>query len=158
MIIGVGLLAPVPAVILKSALATCSAEGCVAFGTNACEVFVKLDLEYGAGLPVLIDPTPRYRDPNHLCAPGFWNFRGIYSRTQRPRGGKHPNPALRPAATVEGDEPDTGWALFWEIAELVQLPKADRIAITSLTADGQKKAVANGFVPHGPMLAKAAFL
>src|SRR6202043_1364737 len=114
--------------------------------------------EYGAKLPALIYATPRYGDPDDLCAPGFANFRGNYRRTQRPRGGKHPNPALRPAATVEGDEPDTGWALFWEVAELVQLPKADRIAITSLTADGQKKAFANGFVPHGPLLVKAASL
>lgn len=155
---GVGLLAPVPAVILKSALATCSAQGCVAFGTNAWELFVKIDQEYGADLPVLIYPTPRYGDPDHLCAPGFAAFRGIYRGTQQPRGGKHPKPALRPATTVDGEEPDTGWALFWEVTDLVQLSKADRIAITSLTAEGQNKALANGFVPHGPMLVKAPFL
>jgi hypothetical protein len=52
----------------------------------------------------------------------------------------------------------TGWALFWEITELVQLPKADRIATTSRTAEGQKKTFPDGFVLHGPILVKAAFL
>jgi hypothetical protein len=37
--------------------------------------------------------------------------------------------------------------IVWEVVELVQLPKANWIAITSLTAYGQKKAFATGFGP-----------
>ena len=155
---GVGILAPVPANILKSAQQTCAAADRVAFGSNAWEVFNKTSLEYGSGLPVLIYPTQHYGDPDRLCDPGYITFRATYLGTKLAQGGKHPDPAVRPSITLEGLEADTPWAMFWEVADLVQLSKEDRIAITSLTAESQKKPLMKGFVPHGPMLVKAAFL
>jgi hypothetical protein len=155
---GVGILAPVPANILKSALETCADAGRVAFGSNAWEVFNRLDLEYGEGLPVLIYATHHYGDPDKLCDVGYANFHGVYLRTKLAQGGKHPNPSVRPIVTVEGPAADTPWAFFWAISDLVQLGKHERVAIASLTAEGQKKSLANGFVPHGPMLVKAQTL
>lgn len=77
---GVRLLAPVPAVLLKTALETCLAQGRVAFGTNAWKVFSKLASEYGAPLPVLIYATHHYCHPDRFCNPSFATFRGIYGR------------------------------------------------------------------------------
>jgi hypothetical protein len=132
--------------------------GRVAFGSNAWELFAKTDQEYGEGLPVLIYPTHHYGDPDKLCAPGYATFRGTYLGMTPSKAGKHPNPAVRPLPTIEEHSADTAWAIFWEVGSLVQLAKQDRVAITSLTAEGQKKPLAIGFVPHGPMLVKAAFL
>ena len=155
---GVAILAPVPATILRAAQETCAASGRVAFGSNAWEVFNKATLDYGHGLPVLIYPTHHYGDPDRLCDPGYATFRATYLGTKLAQGGKHPDPAVRPIVTVEGLAADTAWALFWEVGDLVQLAKADRIGIISLTAEAQKKPLAKSFVPHGPMLVKAAFL
>lgn len=155
---GVGLLAPVPAIFMASALQTCEAHGRVAFGTNAFEVFAKLDLEYGEGLPVLIYPTGHHGNPDGICEPGYANFRAVYRKTQSASRGRHPTPALRPASTVQGDQADSAWAMFWEVGDLVRLSKADRVPIISLTAEGKKKALPAGFVPHGPMLVTAPFL
>jgi hypothetical protein len=155
---GVGILAPVPATILLSAMQTCAEAGRVAFGSNAWELFDKANREYGEGLPVMIYPTRPDDDPDKLCVPGFATFRGTYLCTTPAKAGKHPNPAVRPLATIQGPSADTAWALFWEVADLRQLPKKDRVAITNLTAEGQKKPLAKGFLPHGPMLVKASFL
>jgi hypothetical protein len=156
--VGVCLLAPVPARFLKSALTVCSERGRVTFGTDAWEVFGKLDEEYGTGIPVLIYPTHPDHDPDKFCDPAYVRFQAVYDRTQKSKGGKHPNPMLRPSGTIGGEEPDTSWALFWEVTELKHLSKDSRIAITSLTAEGQKKSLPAGFVPHGPMLVKTPFL
>jgi len=54
---------------------------------------------------------------------------------------------------------DVDWhVVFWEITDLVQLADKDRVPITALTAEGQKKPLMMGFVPKGPMLVKAPFL
>lgn len=155
---GVGILAPVPASILVSAVETCAEIGRVAFGSNAWELFAKTDQEYGEGLPVLIYPTHHYGDPDKLCAPGYVTFCGIYLGMTPAKAGKHPNPAVRPFATIDEHSADTAWAMFWEVSDLARLPKQDRVAITTLTSVGQKKPLANGFVPHGPILVKAALL
>lgn len=155
---GVGIFAPVPATILLSAVETCSKAGRVAFGSDDWQFFAKIDKDYGEGLPVLIYPTHRDGDPDKLCAPGYATFWGTYLGKKLAKAGKHPNPAVRPPATIEGPSADTDWTLFWEVGNLVQLAKPDRVAITSLTAEGQKKPLANGFTPRGPKLVKAMFL
>lgn len=156
---GVGILAPVPATIMGSAKNTCAFEGRVAFGSDAWDFFDKAKQDYGEGIPVLIYPTHRYGDPDRLCDPGFVPFRGIFLRTVRAtKAGKHPDPAVRPQVTISGPSTDSAWMIFWEASDLAQVPKSDRIAITSLTAEGQKKPLGKGFVPHGPMLVKALFL
>jgi hypothetical protein len=96
--------------------------------------------------------------PTSLCAPGYATFRGTYLGMTPAKAGKHPNPAIRPLETIEEHSADIAWALFREVGDLVQLPKQDRVAMIGLTAEGQKKQFANGFVPHGPILVKAAFL
>ena len=155
---GVGILAPVPAIILMSAVKTCAATGRVAFGSDAWTLFDKANRQYGEGLPVLIYPTQHYGDPAKLCAPGYVTLWGTYLGMTLAKAGKHPNPAMRPLATIEQHSADTAWAVFWEVGDLVQLPKQDWVAITSLTAEGQARPLVTGFLPHGPMLVKASFL
>ena len=48
--------------------------------------------------------------------------------------------------------------MFWEVSGLVKLAKEDRIAISTLTAEGESKPLGKGFVLHGPILVKAMFL
>jgi hypothetical protein len=143
---GVGILAPVPAVHLKSALETCAKHGRVAFGSDAWEFFAKASLEYGEGIPVLIYASPSFGDPDKLATPGAVGFCGTYLGTEKARAGKHPNPELRPATTVT----DTAWAVFWELGGLVQLAPSECIILSQFTAIGQKKPIS--MPPRGPLL------
>lgn len=154
---GIGILAPVPASILRAAQKICAEVGRVAFGSNAW-VFSKIGSEYGVNLPALIYPTRVYGDPDYLCDPGFATFRAIYLGATNSHAGKHADPAIRPAPTIEGYDSDAPWAFFWEVSALAELPKRERVAVTSLIAEGQTKPLPKGFVPHGPTLVKAAFL
>ena len=154
---GVGILAPVPAVHLKSALLTCEAMGRVAFGSEAWEVFDKASTGYGSGLPVLIYATPHHGDPDHLSDAGYVRFRATYFGTKLAQAGTHPDPSIRPSTTL-GPDGDGRWSFFWEVSSLKHLPSPERIAIMSLTAAGQKKPLTNKFTLHGPMLVTALFL
>jgi len=152
---GIAILCPVPAALLKSALATCDEKGRVAFGTNAFDVFKRAEQLYGSPLPALIYPTIHYGDPDGLSAPGYACFRATYLCLQRAdRNGRHPDPSVRPAATVSGSDSDTPWQFFWEVEGLQKLPAAQRIAITTLMAEGQNKPLPKAYVPHGPTIVK----
>lgn len=130
----------------------------MAFGSEAWDVFSKVNETYGNGIPVLIYSTVHHGDPDHLARPGYATFRAVYLGITPAQAGKHPNPSIRPAATLEGPGADTAWSIFWEVSDLVQLEKQDHVAIIHQTAEGQRKPLTNRFVLHGPMLVKAAFL
>lgn len=102
---GVGILSPVPAIILNSALATSAAEGCVVFGTNVWEWFAYIEETHGPGLPVLFYPIQTFGDPDHLCAPGFCTVRGVFRGTQQPHGGKQHTVRRSPTVMVKGGVP-----------------------------------------------------
>lgn len=156
---GVAILAPVPAELIGSAVATCTETGRVAFGTNAFEVFKAAENIYGAPLPVLIYPTIHYGDPEKVSRPGYAPFKATYFQLKRANNrGRHPDAFIRPAMTISGPSPDTPWLYFWEVTDLKRLPKAQHVAVSSLTAEGQTKPFPNGYVPHGPIIVKAGFL
>lgn len=156
---GFGILAPVPADLLKSALATCEEKGRVAFGTNAGDIFRKAAQVYGQPFPILIYPTIHYGDPDRVSAPGYACFRGAYLRLAPANpNGRHPEASIRPPTTISGSNPDTPWQYFWEVESLKMLPKAQHVAITTLTAEGQRKPLPKGYVPHGPLIVEAIFL
>ena len=148
---GIAIFAPIPASILKSSIETCAKAGRVAFGSKAGNVFDKAD----EGIPVLIYPTGRNDDPDKLCpCDGYVNFRGTYLGTVRAIAGKHPNPDVRPLATISDTESD----FFWEVSDLVQLAKQDQIAITDLITDSTSKPLTKKYLSFGPRLVKASFL
>jgi hypothetical protein len=151
---GIGLLAPVPAVHITSAIETYRRAGRVAFATNAIDVFAKIDEEYGAGIPVIIQPTVRYGDPKGYARSSFG---ATYDRfVTADRSGRHPDPAVRPDSALNPQDPDTPVLGFWEIVELRQLPS--RIAFSTLTAKGKKTPLPKTFILHGPILVTASFL
>jgi hypothetical protein len=148
--LGIGILAPVPAVLLRSALETCQEHGLVGFGTNAVEFFEELDAE----LPVVIYPTVHYGDPEGY---GRYSFQGTYTDVERAdEKGLHRNPRVRPAKVFDAKEPDTPWRGFWHVKDLCKL--TTRIPVEKLTALNKKTHLPKGFVPDGPLLVKADFL
>lgn len=155
---GIGILSPVPAIIVNSALAACAAEGCATFGANLWELFAYIEETHGPGLPVLFYPVQTFGDPDRLCAPGFCNIRGVFRGTREPDSGKHHSFRRSPGVMVKDGVPNTSWTVFWEVCDLKLQAGTDRIAITSLVADGHRKGLPLGFVPPAPMLVRAAFL
>lgn len=94
----VAILAPVPAELIQSAIGVCADHGRVAFGTNAFDVFSKVEEDYGVALPVLIYPTVHYGDPDKVSRPGYACFHARFLRLkQADRNGKHPDGSLRPS-------------------------------------------------------------
>jgi hypothetical protein len=151
---GVAILAPVPAVIIDSALETCTREGVVAFGTNAFEVFHRVEEEYGPGRPVIIKPTPRHGDPRGYAR---MTFSGLFERfTKADRQGLHPEPAKRPAVTLNPEDADTPVYGFWEISNFQLMP--NRVSLVSLRAVGQKTPLPATYKFQGPLLVVADFL
>jgi hypothetical protein len=151
---GIAIYAPVPAVLLRSALETCNAKGRVAFGTNAQQLFEEIDSEFGPGLPVIIYPTIHYGDPHGV---GKLSFAATYIGFEKANDkGLHKNSTVRPSAVFDPKEPDTPWLGFWEVKDLH--PLAARVAPGTLTAKGKKTHLPKMFVPHGPLLVNAAFL
>ncbi|MBK3403875.1 hypothetical protein H0176_24670 [Methylorubrum populi] len=84
----VGTLAPVPAIMIDSALETHHRFGVAAFATNAVSVFVKTSEKYSANPPVIIQPAARYGDlkgyaRRHLVGE-FIGFTRANNRDQHP--------------------------------------------------------------------------
>ncbi|MCJ2086452.1 hypothetical protein MKK88_10670 [Methylobacterium sp. E-005] len=151
---GVAILAPVPAVIIDSAMETCAREGVVAFGTNAFEVFHRVEEEYGTGIPVIIKPTSRYGDPKGYAR---MSFSGKFERfTKADRQGLHPEPEKRPAVTLSPEDPDTPVYGFWEISNLRLMP--NQVSMGSLRAVGKKTPLPATYKFQGPLLVVADFL
>jgi len=153
---GIAVLAPVPASILKSAIETCVTAGRVAFGSKVWNVFDKATTEYGKGIPVLICPTGRKDDPDELCpSVGYVNFRSLYLGTVQAVAGRHPNPDVRPSATISDTD---DWDFFWEVSNLHKLAKQDQIAITDLISEGNGKPLTKSYPLYRPILVTASFL
>ena len=150
---GVAILAPVPADLLKSALETCALKGRVAFGTDAYDVFAKVHADYGSPLPVLIYPTVHYGDPDGMSRGGYACLLASYLKlTQADKFGRHPDPSIRPLVTIVGSTPDTAWQYFWEVEDLQHLATSQHVAVTTLTAIGKRTHLPMGYVPRGPII------
>jgi hypothetical protein len=133
---GIALLAPVPCVHLKDALATCAARGKVAFGTGCWQLFHEIDQQYGADLPVLIYASVGDRRYEDFHEPGRATLAGRLLGYRVAVRGLHPDPTCRPPSTLKMDTPT--WACFWEAADLAPLAKPDQVPLRKLTALGQK--------------------
>lgn len=138
------LLAPVPAVMLPSAMGIFAARGRVAFGSNAWDVLSRLT---GQETEVWIVATAS--DAPAAGVPG-WTIgkivlRGVLAGVTRSVRGRHPDPAIRPAAALTPDE--FRYDQFWEVAELQRLdPPLSPIGLRTR----QNAALAR--IPQGPIL------
>jgi hypothetical protein len=138
----VALLAPVPEVHLLSGKEVCDKKGKVAFGSNDFELFLKLKQELPkGGCDVLVYASHSERATS---APTV-TWRAVYLDFDDAQ-----KPALqefRPPSTIT----DKRWAIFWAVAELQCVPKADQIEISSLRGYGKPQRYLTKFKPERPI-------
>lgn len=143
------LFAPVPSVHLRDGLDVCTSKGKVAFGSRAWEVFRELDeIRSGQTLPVLI-----YASMADTYGPVVVSWMGDYLGHVESKGGAHPSGMdFRPPSTAEHTSDNLGWwAIFWEVANLKELPAEQRLSverIQSRKGDFYK----SSFIPEGPII------
>lgn len=143
-----GLLAPVPLEHLVDGQDVCRAEGKVAFGSRAWEVFRKLDQESLQDLPVLI-----YASHADGVVRPLVTWRATYVGHVESRAGAHPQgERYRPPSAIAGGEDRSGyWAVFWEVTDLHRLAEQEYVPIGRLR-DIKGRRYGTGFVPEGPIL------
>ena len=144
------LLAPVPLVHLPDAAAVCRAEGKVAFGSRAWEVFRELDVERnGAPVDVYI-----YASGDLGAGKVEVSWRGRYIGHVEGKNGAHPDGLrFRPPSTIKNPADNKGhWAVFWEIDQLNQLEPNERIPTSVFNGYKSHKRYAKNFIPEGPVL------
>lgn len=146
----VALLAPVPIEHLRDAIAVCEAEGKVAFGSRAWEVFRELDAErHGAPVDVYIYPSG---DPKSEKLEASWY--GRYVGHVESKNGAHPEGMrLRPPSTAKYPADNKGhWAVFWELDQIRELPAIERISTGDFVGHKTGKQYKKNFVPEGPLI------
>lgn len=147
----VALLAPVPEEHLLSGLDVIADNGKVAFGSRAWEVFRELDAARGDA------PATVYIYASHSSVPltrPTVSWRATYIGHCTAKGGAHPEGMkFRPSTTSSYPSDNKGhWAVFWEVVELMRLPKAEQFAVADLIGYGQDKSYKKHFIPEGPLL------
>jgi hypothetical protein len=146
----VAILAPVPLEHLLDGQEVAKAEGKVAFGSRAWEVFHKLDEIRGD------QPVDVFIYASHSGNSGqpkvTWKAR--YIGHVEGKQGAHPDGLkFRPPSTTQSASDNAGhWAVFWEVQELQQLPIADAIRISDMQGYGRKAKYKKDFFPEGPIL------
>jgi len=142
------ILAPVPALHLPSAEATFTAQGRVAFGSDAWLFWSKAV----PGTPVWIVASATAFPAGGI--PGIDPGKVIFSArlaavVEADRRHRHPNPALRPATTSD----DGAWTVFFEVEELARLtPPISVIGLRTV------QGVSLNRVPQGPLAIHAPAL
>ena len=138
-------LAPVPAVHLASAHAVFAAQGVVAFGSNAFDVWSSV-AEHEATVWIYASSTdkPAGGLPGLSIGKVVWSarFRGLVTADRR---GRHPVPAHRPQSTL--DDTEFHYGQFWEIDEVEILSPP-----MSLSSFATTKGAGLSRPPHGPMI------
>jgi hypothetical protein len=144
------LLAPVPLEHLLSGASVAAAAGKVAFGSMAWELFREVDtLRQGQSVDVFIYASHAAGVPV-LAA----TWRGVYVGHVVSQGGMHPaGMQFRPPTTAKYPHDNSGyWAVFWEVADLGQLPPNSQLPIRTLRGYKSGKRFVSSFIPEGPLL------
>ncbi len=144
------LLTSVPLEHLIDGRDVCSAEGKVAFGSRAWQVFRDLDA-IRKGEPVNV-----YIYASHADDPFTFEatWQASYTGHVESIGGAHPaGMRYRPPSTRQyANDNDGFWAVFWAVELLRELPPKDRIRIEKFCGLGKRRGFTRGFVPEGPLL------
>lgn len=144
------ILAPVPLEHLQSGTQIAHDTGFVAIGSRKWELFRQIDdMRAGSPVPVLIYPS-------HEDVPAKASFvvswKGWYVGSEEASRGRHSaGMKHRPPTTGQHEGDNHGhWAVFWHIQNLIELPLAQRVAISSIQTvkGGWRKAAP----PRGPEL------
>jgi len=128
----------------------CAAEGKVAFGSRAWEVFRELDgLRRGMPVDAYIYPS-RADGPLHYEIRWTARYIGHVASV----GGAHPDDMrYRPPSTAKHAVDNCGhWAVFWEVQDLHELPTADHIRVCDLCGFRKSGSYKRNFVPERPIL------
>ena len=146
----VALLAPVPVEHLRTAIAVCEAEGKVAFGSRAWEVFRELDFERNG------EPIDVYIYASGEPDSDRWevSWRGRYIGHVEGKSGAHPDGMrFRPTSTAKYVGDNTGhWVVFWELDNLIEIPAEERIPTGQFLGHKTGKQYKKSFVPQGPLI------
>ncbi len=151
----VALLAPVPEEHLISGRQACAEHGRVAFGSRDFEVFRLLDsLVAGGGCDVLFYASWAARP---LPGPAMVTWRGRYRLHVEARpDGSPPQGIVRPSTTEKYPGDNKGhWAVYWEVSDIEQLTKDERIPISLLRGINSSKNYLKTFVPERPLIIEA---
>src|SRR6267143_4545033 len=139
----IALLAPVPLEHLLDGETTAKAEGKVAFGSRAWELFRELDaLRKGMPVDVYIYASHAEGQRDFEVS---WHAR--YIRHVDGEMGAHPDGMkYRPLSTGKYPNDNSGhWAVFWEVEDLQPLLKEQRMVLAGLTGFGKKKSYGHAF-------------
>lgn len=144
----VALLAPVPQVYLPEGQLLCQSQGKAAFGSRAWEVFRELDV-LRHGLPVDVYIYASHSDSNLEAS-----WRAVYIGHVEGLDGAHPDGMrFRPPSTSKHPNDNHGWwAVFWELTDMHEIPKPQRIRIVDFTGYGKRHSYKRAFIPEGPLL------
>lgn len=150
---GFTILAPVPLEHLLSGKPIADETGFVAFGSRKWELFRQVDgMRDGSPVPVLIYPS----DEGVPAKDTFVvTWAGWYVGSEETSSGKHSlGMKHRPPTTAAYPADNMGyWAVFWHVKGLFELPKDQRLPISSVqTVKGGWRKDAP---PRGPQLVAA---
>lgn len=146
----IALLAPVPLEHLRDGVSICTAEGKVAFGSRAWEVFRELDNERdGRPVDVFI-----YASGDLTATRLEISWQGRYIGHVEGKNGAHPQGMrFRPPSTSKNPADNKGhWAVFWEVENLRELQSHERIETGAFIGYRSSKPYKKNFVPEGPLL------
>lgn len=149
----VALLAPVPLDHLTDGALVAEAQGKVAFGSRAWEVFRRLDgLRNGLPVDVWIYASHAHEGGAPKVT---WHARYV-GHVEAVRGAHPAGAKYRPPSTTDGGE-DTAnyWAIFWEVQGLRRLAPAEVVPVTDFQGLDRRSRYAARFVPEGPLLVLA---
>ena len=146
------LLAPVPEEHLASGLETIKEHGRVVFGSRAWEIFRMLEetIKPNKTCEVLIYAS----DARSLVNPPTVTWKAKYLGHSDSTNGRHKDGLkYRPKSTMSYGADNLGhWAVFWEVSDLIHLPKSERLKVADLLGYDKPRRYLKNFIPHGPTI------
>ncbi len=143
------LLAPVPLMHLGEGRDTCIAQGKVAFGSRAWEVFRDLDEKrHNQPVDVYI-----YASMEHADGSPAATWRAEYIGHVEAKMGAHPaGMRYRPLSTANYPSDNYGhWAVFWEVTNLRMVDDNEQVLVKDLQGVGGNYFKPE-FIPQGPII------
>jgi hypothetical protein len=149
------ILAPVPLEHLRSGSAVAETLGYVCFGSQKFELFREIEkLRDHDPVPVLIYPSYEGEDakPDYRIAWLGW-YLGCIEDTGEKRREEHTGHRPPTTARHAPQDSSSGWAVFWRVHGLREIPREFQAAITQLSSlrTGERRMEAP---PRGPELVK----
>jgi hypothetical protein len=144
------LLAPVPAAHLIDGKDVCSAEGQVAFGSRAFDVFQELDA-LRQGVPIEAFMYASHQPERIGGAKVSWRARYVGSASALGDGSHPEGHRYRPPSTWPEDGMKYWW-LFWHVTDLRELEPSEQIWTHHFRERRTGKMAPEPYAPEGPML------